>query len=475
MPEFEISDLTLHPACEQVPRMRDDEWARFVSDVNERGVQEPIVVQSGGVVLDGRHRLEAAKARGDRNIPGRLVEFDEKAQLEYIITSALLRRHLTDDQRSILGARFHKLISKAAKTERSAKAGKGNTKQKSKAVNLSDTVSDKSRPKVDTREKAAKQFGVPERKLRSASEIDKKDSNLADRVLTGDITLHQAKRAVRRQEKREQLEAKAKAARSNGARNPHSWEIHQGDCLEVLSSLPERSARLVFSDPPYNIGVDYGPHYDDSRPPDEFERWCMEWMTLVHRVLTDDGSFWLLMNHEWAYRLAYAAVEKVGFHIRQWITWFESFGENCSKKFNRCSRPLIWFTKSEGRFVFHPEAVNRPSDRQAKYGDKRADPGGKTWDDVWGIDPAIPRLVDNAKERIPEFPTQLPLALLTPIVGCASDPGDLVIDPFNGSGTTGEACLQLGRRYVGIEKNERFAELARMRLDAASSEVGNAA
>src|SRR5262249_46230351 len=115
---------------------------------------------------------------------------------------------------------------------------------------------------------------------------------------------------------------------------------------------------------------------------------------------------------------------------------------------------------------FNREAVTRLSDRQTKYNDRRADPRGKIWDDVW----VIPRLVGTAEERIPDFPTQLPLDLLRPIIGCASDPRDLVLDPFSGSATTGVAALELGRRYVGIEKREKFATLSRKRLAATRKE-----
>jgi site-specific DNA-methyltransferase (adenine-specific) len=116
------------------------------------------------------------------------------------------------------------------------------------------------------------------------------------------------------------------------------------------------------------------------------------------------------------------------------------------------------------RFVFHADAVRRPSDRQTKYRDRRANPAGKVWDDVWGINPPIPRVAGTHAERIEDFPTQLPLELLRRVVGCASDPGDLVVDPFNGSGTTGAACVELGRRYVGVEQSERYADRARRRL-----------
>src|SRR5205085_1821551 len=127
----------------------------------------------------------------------------------------------------------------------------------------------------------------------------------------------------------------------------------------------------------------------------------------------------------------------------------------------RTSRRLLYAVRDPRHFVFNVDAVNRLSDRLAKYHDGRADPGGKTWDDVW----AIPRLVGNAKERLRGFPTQLPIDLLLPIVGCASNPKDLVIDPFSGSATAGEAALILGRRYIGYEKNPEFARLSRLRLE----------
>jgi site-specific DNA-methyltransferase (adenine-specific) len=122
------------------------------------------------------------------------------------------------------------------------------------------------------------------------------------------------------------------------------------------------------------------------------------------------------------------------------------------------------------RFVFNRDAVTRPSDRQAKYADKRANPRGKLWDDVWGINPPIPRLTGTCNERIPGFPTQLPLRLLEPIVLCASEPGDLVVDPFCGSGTTGVAAIENKRRFIGIEKSDKFARLARLRLRGVSNE-----
>jgi site-specific DNA-methyltransferase (adenine-specific) len=103
--------------------------------------------------------------------------------------------------------------------------------------------------------------------------------------------------------------------------------------------------------------------------------------------------------------------------------------------------------------------VNIPGARQAKYGDKRAVSTGKNLDDVW----TISRVAGTHSQRIQGVSTQLPIELPRRIVACASEPGDLVVDPFNGSGTTGAACQELGRRYLGIEQSERFAGLASAR------------
>jgi DNA modification methylase len=177
--------------------------------------------------------------------------------------------------------------------------------------------------------------------------------------------------------------------------------------------------------------------------------------------LTADGSLWVMICDEYAGEFA-CLLKTLGVTIRNWIKWYETFGVNCTTKFNRCSRHIFYCVKNNKRFVFDPDGVTRASDRQTKYHDDRANEWGKIWDDVWNI----PRLVGTAKERIPEFPTQLPKALLRPIIGCASRVGDLVVDPFSGTATTGDEAISQGRRYLGIEKNARFAELSRLRLGA---------
>jgi site-specific DNA-methyltransferase (adenine-specific) len=269
------------------------------------------------------------------------------------------------------------------------------------------------------------------------------------------------------------LEKLKKAASLFRAEQP-GWTLINQDVIDGLNSVRDHhgTARLIFADPPYNIGVDYGKGKSaDSLSDHHFLTWCRSWISACVECLSDDGSLWVMINDEYADHFG-LLLREVGLHRRAWIKWYESFGVNCSNNFNRTSRHIFYCVRDPKKFVFNPEAVNRPSDRQAKYGDSRAAAGGKMWDDVWGINPPLPRVVGTSSERI-AVPTQLPIALLRAIVGCASDPGDLVVDPFNGSGTTGAAAIELGRKYVGIDASAEFIELAETRLRALTMETSD--
>jgi site-specific DNA-methyltransferase (adenine-specific) len=286
-----------------------------------------------------------------------------------------------------------------------------------------------------------------------------------------------AERKARRVRKHKEMKAKAQKARAKRAKagtegqrsanGQPEWDVRCGDCLELFREplVAPGSARLVFADPPYNIGIDYGAGAKaDSLPDDVYMKWVKSWLDLCRDALAPDGSLWVLIGDEYAAEYG-VAIKAAGFTVRNWVKWYETFGVNCQDKFNRCSRHLFYCVKGPARFVFHREAVNRPSDRQAEYDDARADPDGKNWDDVWGVNPELPRVVGTARERLPWFPTQLPEALLTPIVLCATDPGDLVVDPFSGSATSGVVAVRHGRRYLGIEKSKRYVKLSRLRLE----------
>jgi site-specific DNA-methyltransferase (adenine-specific) len=229
-------------------------------------------------------------------------------------------------------------------------------------------------------------------------------------------------------------------------------------------------ATLIHADPPYNIGVDYGNTTDDNRPRDQFVKWCRQWIGECHINLIDNGSLWLLISHEYAADLE-MVMRDTGFTIANYITWYETFGVNCVNKFARSSRRLFHAVKDPDNYIFNRGPVIRPSARQEVYRDKRANPAGRLWDDVWGINPPIPRVCGTHDEREPGFPTQLPLKLLETIIGVASDPLDLVIDPFSGSATTGAACIKLRRHYIGIEISPEYIAWSQTRLERVFKET----
>jgi site-specific DNA-methyltransferase (adenine-specific) len=294
---------------------------------------------------------------------------------------------------------------------------------------------------------------------RAISDLKKNVPVQYEQVRSRKITVAKARAEIRKKKKRQELEEKA--AKAPPSPPP---DIRCGDVLEVLKGVESASVNLIFADPPYNIGVDYGEGPEADRLPDaQYLEWCRQWVNACASVLADDGSLWLLVSDDYADHFGILLRES-GLHRRAWIKWYETFGVNCSNNFNRCSRHLFYCVKNPRKFTFNGDAVTRPSDRQTKYDDARANPDGKLWDDVWGIKPPIPRLVGTANECIEAFPTQLPLALLRPIIGCSSNPGDLVLDPFSGSATTGVAAVESGRRFIGIEKQAHFVDLSIKRL-----------
>ena len=302
------------------------------------------------------------------------------------------------------------------------------------------------------------------RKRKAPPFVAKAPEPVKEKLRRGETTVNKVYSQIKREEqvakKREELQA---AAEQFSAEQP-SWTLICQDVMDGLQSVIDHHgpARLIFADPPYNIGIDYGHGAKrDSLDDGEYMTWVKRWLKLCVKCLTDDGSLWVMIGDEYAGEYV-VALKSIGLTIRSWVKWYETFGVNTANKFNRTSRHIFYCVRDPKRFVFNvcPE-ITRRSDRQEKYGDKRANPDGKLLDDVWTD---IPRLTGTCKERIPDFPTQLPVAIVQRIVCCASSPGDLVVDPFNGSGTTGVASLSTHRKYIGIDSSSKWIDMADKRL-----------
>lgn len=238
-----------------------------------------------------------------------------------------------------------------------------------------------------------------------------------------------------------------------------------GDAIETMRRWPAEQIHLAFADPPYNIGYVYDA-YEDDLPDEQFVQWCTDWMAEIHRLLTPDGSFYLAIGDDFAADLRIVG-RKLGYHLRNWIIWHYTFGQNMRAKFSRAHTHILYFTKSAKRFTFNDQLLRFPSARHTEYQDLRASPKGRLPDDVWN---EFPRVCGTFKERAGFHGCQLPEALLQRIVMASSNPGDVVLDPFLGSGTTAVAAKRLGRQYVGIELSKEYASQARRRLAGVQDE-----
>jgi DNA modification methylase len=239
---------------------------------------------------------------------------------------------------------------------------------------------------------------------------------------------------------------------------------------------------LAFADPPFNIGYEYDV-YDDRQSREAYLSWTEKWLAAVKRVLAPTGSFYVAIGDEYAAELK-VRLDAQGLVMRNWIIWHYTFGVYCKRKFNRSHAHIFYYVADGKRFTFNASAVRVPSARQTTYADRRANPAGKMPDDTWVLRPQeeascfnpesdswyVPRVCGTFKERT-GHPCQMPEAVLERIIRVSSNPGDLVLDPFAGSGTTLATARKLGRRYLGVELSEEYAQAIRRRLEQQTAPV----
>jgi site-specific DNA-methyltransferase (adenine-specific) len=233
-----------------------------------------------------------------------------------------------------------------------------------------------------------------------------------------------------------------------------------GDCIELLGKVTEPFADLVFADPPFNVGFRYD-KYHDKLEKNNYLAWTRDWMTACVQVLKAYGSLYVAIADDYAAHIRLIG-EELGLSVRNWIIWHYTFGQQTTQKFAKSHTHILYFVKDMKNFVFNDYAIRVPSDRQLLYNDARADGRGKIPSDTWTC---YSRVCGTFKEREGWHPCQMPELLLARIIATSSNAGDLVLDPFNGSGTTAAAAKQLGRDYCGIDTSDDYVKNAILRLE----------
>lgn len=258
----------------------------------------------------------------------------------------------------------------------------------------------------------------------------------------------------------------------------HLNRIHLGDCVEGMSKLEAGSVDLAFADPPFNIGYEYD-EYDDRLESEHYIQWCAQWMCEVVRLLKPTGTFWLAIGDEYAAELKVLMQKELGLTCRSWVVWYYTFGVNCKAKFSRSHAHLFHMVKNAREFTFNTDEIRVPSARQLVYADNRANPKGRLPDDTWILRPQdapdsfqshedtwyFPRVNGTFKERAGWHGCQMPEQLLGRIIQACSNPGETVLDPFGGSGTTLAVAKKLGRKFLGFELSREYAARIQERLD----------
>jgi site-specific DNA-methyltransferase (adenine-specific) len=258
--------------------------------------------------------------------------------------------------------------------------------------------------------------------------------------------------------------------------------VHNQDCIAGMERLDAGTVDLAFADPPFNIGYDYDV-YQDQLDREKYLAWCRQWTAQVVRLLKPCGTFWLAIGDEYAAELKLMLQQEHGLTCRSWVVWYYTFGVNCKYKFSRSHAHLFYMVKDRTKFTFNDDSIRVPSARQLVYGDRRANPVGRLPDDTWILRPQdlpegfgpeedtwyFPRVCGTFKERAGWHGCQMPEQLLGRIIRACSNEGELVLDPFAGSGTTLAVAKKLGRRFVGFELSQKYARQIEKRLAAIAS------
>ncbi len=245
--------------------------------------------------------------------------------------------------------------------------------------------------------------------------------------------------------------------------------LYQGDSLKILQKFDGNSIPLTVTSPPYNIGKEY----EEILDLDEYLDWCEKWINQIYRLTSKNGGFWLNLGYismhgkAKAIPIPYLLWNRVPFYLVQEVVWNYGAGVAARKLFSPRNEKFLWYVKNSEDYTFNLDDVRDPNVKypnQKKNGKLKCNPNGKNPTDVWQIAKVTSGKNRSSKERT-EHPAQFPLELIERIIKASSNQGDIILDPFMGSGSVAEAAIKSGRKSIGIEINPKYIEIAVNRLN----------
>ncbi len=227
-----------------------------------------------------------------------------------------------------------------------------------------------------------------------------------------------------------------------------------GDAIEEMKKLPDSSVRLIVTDPPYNLNKNYG-NNQDKLEFDEYLDFSRQWLREAARVLTDDGTIYVFMGMRYISYIYNILEQELGMTFNSWITWFYTQGIGKTKGFSPRHDDILMFTKDPKKFVFHLDDIRVPQKFYRSVNNMRGANPGNVWE--------FSHMHYCNKNR-KKHPTQKPEGLFERMVLASSNQGDIVLDPFVGSGTALRVCQQTGRKGIGIDINHEYIKMTEERL-----------
>jgi site-specific DNA-methyltransferase (adenine-specific) len=228
--------------------------------------------------------------------------------------------------------------------------------------------------------------------------------------------------------------------------------LYLGDSLKILPAMPANTFDMIFADPPYHLSNDgFSIHankkisvnkgeWDKSQGFKKDYEFHESWIKACQRVLKPNGTIWITGTHHSIYKCGFA-LQRLGFHIINEISWHKprAKGNLSGRSFKADHETVLWAKKSKSaKHTYHNQKLGT----------------------VWSIAAA-----SKEEKKLKRHPTQKPLALLKQIILSSTNKGDLILDPFTGSSTTGVAALSLGRKFIGIDREKQYLDLSIMRIE----------
>jgi len=242
--------------------------------------------------------------------------------------------------------------------------------------------------------------------------------------------------------------------------------VIEGDCIARMNALPEGCADLIFADPPYNLQLKGDLHRPDQSKVDavddhwdqfdsfaDYDRFTKEWLTAARRVLKDTGSIWVIGSYHNIFRVG-VTLQDLGFWILNDVIWRKSnpMPNFRGKRFTNAHETMIWATKHpKQQYTFNYEAMKALNDELQMRSD-------------WTLPICAGHERLKGADGQKAHSTQKPESLLHRVIVSSTKPGDVILDPFFGSGTTGAVAKRLGRHFIGIEREKTYADIARARI-----------